>query len=195
MAVRLSGFPRLRRHLLGIHQAIAAHPDPVAGFWQVGDDVAAPLVGDDDLGEAGAEITGLGDDPDPGLRAKPAGDGPADRLVVNRDRRWVACFRLSRLLSARHTGGDEKCGDGNNRQRNLAADHVPSPASHSPDCYPKAYPRNQAAETAAGSGRKRNGCCQLQCRQPDIRLWRLPTTGSDPCGHSAVIRQAPGFRR
>ena len=105
---QIERLPRLRRHLLGIDQAIAAHPDPVAGFWQVGDDVAAALVGDDDLGEAGAEITGLGDDPDPGLRAKPAGDGPADRLVVNRDRRWVACFRPSRLLSARHTGGDEK---------------------------------------------------------------------------------------
>ena len=59
---------RLRPHPRRIDETVAAHPDLVIGLRQVGNDIAAFIVGDDDLGEAGRQIGGLGDDPDAGLR-------------------------------------------------------------------------------------------------------------------------------
>ena len=53
----------LRPHFWGIHEAIAAHPDAVIHGWEVGDDVAPLIVGDDHLGKFGREFDALGDHP------------------------------------------------------------------------------------------------------------------------------------
>ena len=68
----------LRLHLLGINQAVAAYPDSVVRFRQLGDEEAAAIVGDDDLGEFGRQVLGLGDHPDAGLRGLAVGDDAAD---------------------------------------------------------------------------------------------------------------------
>ena len=75
------------RDLRRIDEAIAAHPDPVAGLGQIGNDVAADFVGDRHLGEAGAEFGRLRDHPYAGLRPEPAGDDSADVVVVDLDPR------------------------------------------------------------------------------------------------------------
>ena len=54
---------------------------------QVRHDVAPAFVGDRDLGEAGAELGGLRDDPHAGFRTEPAGDHAADIVVVDGNRR------------------------------------------------------------------------------------------------------------
>src|SRR3712207_2598534 len=43
----------------GVDQAVTADPDVVAGVWEVGDEEAAAVVGDDDLGELGREVAGF----------------------------------------------------------------------------------------------------------------------------------------
>src|ERR1700686_2290911 len=82
---------------------------------QIGNDIAAALVGDRHLGKAGAELAGLGNDPDAGLRSEPAGDDPADVVIVDLDLRRL---RLSRgLLRARPEGHAERDkGDSQYRQ-------------------------------------------------------------------------------
>ena len=75
----------LAAHLRRIDQPVAAHPDLVVGVRKVGDDVAALVVGDDDLGVAGRQIGGLRDHPDAGLRSVRAGDHAADVVVVDGD--------------------------------------------------------------------------------------------------------------
>jgi hypothetical protein len=74
----VKGLAKLGRNLFRIDKTVAAHPDAVIRLRQIGDDIATAFVGDHDLGEAGAEIPGLGDDPDPSLRPETAGDDPAD---------------------------------------------------------------------------------------------------------------------
>src|SRR5207245_4304824 len=59
------------------------------------------FIGDRDLGEAGAEIGGLGDHPHPGLGAEPAGDDPADVVIVDRRGRRLLDLVLLRSQPAR----------------------------------------------------------------------------------------------
>ena len=54
-------------HLGRIDQPVAAHPYAVIGFRKLGDQVAAAVVRDHDLGELGREIVRLRDHPDSGL--------------------------------------------------------------------------------------------------------------------------------
>ena len=59
---------RLAGDLLASRRGRSRAPRPGnCAFGRSGIDVAAALVGDDHLGEAGAEIPGLGDDPDSGF--------------------------------------------------------------------------------------------------------------------------------
>ena len=51
-------------HFRTIHEAVAAHPHVVRRLWQIGNEVAAPVVGDDDLGVSHRQIPRLGDHPD-----------------------------------------------------------------------------------------------------------------------------------
>ena len=67
-AVRLSSLPGSPSHLRRIDQTVAAHPDLVFGLRQIGDEVAALIVGDDDPGELGRQVGGLRDHPDAGFR-------------------------------------------------------------------------------------------------------------------------------
>jgi hypothetical protein len=77
-----------------VHQPVAAHPDAVAGARQVGDEVAALVVCDNDLGVAGWQIGGLGNHPDAGLRAIRARHDAADVGRADLDARWGRCLCL-----------------------------------------------------------------------------------------------------
>ena len=57
----------LALHLRRVDEAVAAHPDVVIGLRQIGDDVAALVVGDDDLDVAHRQIARFRDHPDAGL--------------------------------------------------------------------------------------------------------------------------------
>jgi hypothetical protein len=72
--------------LRGVDEAIAAHPDLVAGLRKVGQDVAALVVGHDHARELGGQIVGLGDHPDAGLRTARTPHDSADIVVIDRDR-------------------------------------------------------------------------------------------------------------
>ena len=71
--------PRLRR----INKAVAAHPDVVVRFGQVGDEIAPLIVRDDDLDRLGRQVARFRNDPDAGLRAARSGDDAADVVVVD----------------------------------------------------------------------------------------------------------------
>ena len=64
--------------LLGVDQAVPAHPDVVGRLRHLGQQETAVVVGDDDLGELRLELLGLGDDPHPGLGAGVALDDATD---------------------------------------------------------------------------------------------------------------------
>ena len=83
----------LALHLRRIDEAVAAHPDVVVGFRQIGDDVAALIVGDDDLDVAHRQIAGFRDHPDAGL-------GPAGAASPRR-----RCRRCRWPPAARCAGG------------------------------------------------------------------------------------------
>ena len=91
------------RDLRGIHQPVAAHPYLVGGRRKVGQHVAPAVVGDHHLGEAGAEIAGLRDHPDAGLRPEPARHRAADRMRVDLDR--GRCRRARLGIQARRQRG------------------------------------------------------------------------------------------
>ena len=73
-----------RRLLRGIHEAVAADPQLVAGVRQVRHEEAPVVAGDHDLAKRGLEVAGLGDDPDAGLTAAGALHDAADVLAGRR---------------------------------------------------------------------------------------------------------------
>ena len=81
----IEDFSGRRAHLRRIDQAVAAHPDAVGGLRQFRQDVAALIVGDDDLGELGGQIGGFRDHPDAGLGALGAAHDAAEIAVADRD--------------------------------------------------------------------------------------------------------------
>ena len=113
----------LGAHLRRVHQPIAAHPDLIVRIRQVRDDVAALIVGDDDLGIFGRQLGRLRDDPDPGFRAARTGDHAADVVIVDRDRRLL---RVGRCRHGNRHRGDADCG--NRRKQNLSQTHLVLPA-------------------------------------------------------------------
>ncbi len=72
-------------HFRRIDEAVAAHPDVVVGFRQIGDDVAALIVGDDDADETHRQIARFRDHPDSGLRPLRPGDDATDVVIVDGD--------------------------------------------------------------------------------------------------------------
>ena len=86
-----SGFD-LRR----IDQPIAAHPDVVVGFGQIGHHVASLIVGDHHSGEPGGQIRGFRDHPDAGFGPLRARDHAADIIVVDAHRRALLATQLAR---------------------------------------------------------------------------------------------------
>ncbi len=69
---------RLCAELGRIHQTVAAYPDGVGRIREIGHEIAALIVGDDDAREFGRQVSGFGDHPDPGFRACRPGDSSAD---------------------------------------------------------------------------------------------------------------------
>jgi len=86
----LTGIGRL---LGGIDQTISAHPYVVMRLRQIRHDVAPALVGDRNLREAGAELTGLRDDPHAGFGTEAARDDAADVIIVDFDGRSRVLLR------------------------------------------------------------------------------------------------------
>jgi hypothetical protein len=99
-------FAGLAVDLRGIDEAIAAHPDLVLRLRQIGDDIAALIVGDDHLGHLGAEIGGFRDHPHARLRAGRASDHAADIIGVDGN------GDLSAELRRRHGQVSRGGGDG-----------------------------------------------------------------------------------
>ena len=99
----------LDAHLRRVDEAVAAHPDLIVGDRQIGDDVAALIVGDDAAGEAGRQIGRLGDHPDAGFRPARAGDDAAD--VVGIDGDGGARCRLRAQRCRRRHQGERDCRD------------------------------------------------------------------------------------
>ena len=93
----------LALHLRRIDEAVAAHPDVVIGLRQVRDDVAALIVGDDDLDVAHRQIARFRDHPDAGLRTTGAFHHAADVVVVDGDRRGGRLLRGPRARPGKQT--------------------------------------------------------------------------------------------
>ena len=116
----------LGAHLRRVDEPIAAHPDLIVCGRQVGDDVAALVVGDDALGVAGRQIGGFRDHPDAGFRPLRAAHHAADVVGVDRNRagrrgRLRLRLRVQRRRHARRQRGDADRGHG--RKQNLARAH------------------------------------------------------------------------
>ncbi len=105
---QVEGFARLGGDFRRVDETVAAHPNLVMRFGQVRHDIPSAFVGDRDLGEPRAELGGLRDDPDPSFRPEPAGDDPADIVIVNGNRRGGAL--LSACPSRKHRQG-QYCGE------------------------------------------------------------------------------------
>ena len=97
----------LAAHLWRIDETVAAHPDLIIRHRQVGDDVAALVVGHHQLGKLGRQFRRLRDHPHARFRPARAPHDAADVVTIDRDRR--------RLLSAgwnRRGHGDRDRGHG-----------------------------------------------------------------------------------
>jgi hypothetical protein len=77
----------LRPHPRRIHEPVAAHPHLVICGGEIGDDIAALIVGDDALDIPRRQIGCFRDHPHAGLGPVRAGDHAADVVIVDRDRR------------------------------------------------------------------------------------------------------------
>ena len=86
-------------HLWRVDQPVTAYPDFVIGGRQVGQHIAALIVGHDGLDIPGAEIPGFGDDPDAAFGTVRAGDGSANIVIVD-----------SNPLSQRCIGSERRTG-------------------------------------------------------------------------------------
>ena len=77
-----------------IHQPVAAHPDLVVHIRrQVGDHIAALVVGDDDLGEFRRQFRRLRDHPDAGFGPGRTAHHAADVVIVDGNRRLLGMGR------------------------------------------------------------------------------------------------------
>ena len=98
--------PGLRAQLGRIHQPVAAHPDAVVRRRQVGDEVAATVVGDDDPGELGGQLGGFGDHPDAGFRPFRTGNDARNIGAADLDRRGRTGRDCGRRKNQRRCNGD-----------------------------------------------------------------------------------------
>jgi hypothetical protein len=95
--IQIENRPGLRSRFRRVDEPVAANPDAVRRLRQIGEDVTAALVGDDDLRELGRQVGGLGDDPDAGFGAVRARDDAGEivragcRRGADRLRRRTMC--------------------------------------------------------------------------------------------------------
>ena len=106
---------RRRLHPLRIDEAISADPDVVVRLRQIGNQVAAAVVRNDDLRQARRQLACFRDHPDARLGSFRARDDAADVVVVDGDR--VAALLLR---------GDDRRGTPHERETNSES-HLVSP--------------------------------------------------------------------
>ena len=125
--LQIDRLARRALHLWPVNQAVAARPQRVIRFWQIGDQIAAPIVGDDDLGIPGRQIHRLGNDPDAGFRTVGAGDGAANLVVLDgrllRERRTAVRRRSSAktMANTKIRGTEATCRRGSSGKPSHAA--------------------------------------------------------------------------
>ena len=98
---------RLRAHARRIHKTIPTDPDLVISRGQIGNDVAAKIVGHDALGIAGRQVGGFGDHPHTGFRTVWTGHHAADIITVDRDRLLLLGVQLR--CARRFNRGEHQC--------------------------------------------------------------------------------------
>ena len=90
-----------------IDQAVAAHPDVVRRLRQVGDEVASPVVGDDDARELRRQVGRLGDDPHARLGSVRSRHDARDVVRIDR-RRFGDARRAVRPGHPEHHGKHDR---------------------------------------------------------------------------------------
>jgi hypothetical protein len=116
----------LRAQLGRIHQPVAAHPDAVVRHRQVGDDVAALVVGHNHLGEFRRQVGGLRDHPDAGFGPGRAAHHAADVVVVDGDRHLLR-IRRRRKQGQEYARQRGETDHGHGGVQDLLEVHVSSP--------------------------------------------------------------------
>src|SRR5262249_41788479 len=106
-----------------VDETIAAHPDVVGRLRQFGDDIAALIVGDDDLYKLGGQFGRRGDHPDARLRTRGAPHDAAEIAVTDRD---AGRRRLLRV-ELRSGCGEKRCEDNSGECQSRLAVHVAVP--------------------------------------------------------------------
>ena len=76
--LQVQGLAGSTLYFLRIDQAVTPHPNAVIGLRQLGDQIAAAVVGDDHLGELGGKVGCFRDHPDASFRSLGAGDDTAN---------------------------------------------------------------------------------------------------------------------
>jgi hypothetical protein len=99
---------------------VAADPDLVGALRQIGTEIAAAIIGDDDLGQAGRRVGGLGDHPDAGLWTVRARNHAAEIGAADGHRDIAATLRLGRHGGRHRDGGEHHAGE----QRCALAEHL-----------------------------------------------------------------------
>ncbi len=193
---------RLRPHLLGVDQPVAAHPHVVGGLRQIGEEVAPLVVRHHDPDEAGGQVARLRDHPDPGLGAVGAGDHPRDVVGVHRNR---PAGRLGREDRGEREGDGNRTRDQHSARRQHTARHVQPPrcpeirirwpdgprrVGHPRSCPPSCHPprrRCNAAGRVQASGPRR------RARIPggSSRAAREAAGAAHRAGACAVERRGP----
>ena len=112
----------LALHLRRVDEAVAAHPDVVVGFRQIGDDVAALIVGDDALDVAHRQVARFRDHPDAGLGTAGAAHDAADVIIVDGHRRGGRLLRAGWRRDRNHRGKRSR-----NNRLNVECFHVSPP--------------------------------------------------------------------
>ena len=106
---QVHGLARLTRNLCRISKAISPHPHLVLRRRQIGNQVAALIVSDDDLREARWQIARLRDDPHARFGAGRRGNDTGDVVGIHRDRRGALAAPVER--AAYREGEGERAGN------------------------------------------------------------------------------------
>ena len=131
-----------------VDEPVAADPDPVGRLGKIGQDIAAPIIGDHDLGKLRGQVGRLGDDPHAPLRPVRACDHAAEVPAADADRR-VGALRAQSRLARSQEHHDAGC-----HQPEIPPSgrfHVPAPLMPPDACPIRCGPPSRRAAAGAGS--------------------------------------------